>query len=61
MKLKFKNQIFQRYRKSAIDQFMKLIGHMDMFLNMSDIGALFKNNIKHIKEGEFEKVCFYHP
>ena len=49
-----KNQIFQRYRKSAIDQFMKLIGHMDMFLNMSDISTLFKNNIKRIKEGEFK-------
>ena len=49
-----KNQIFQRYRKSAIDQFMKLIGHMDMFLNMADISSLFKNNIKRIKEGEFK-------
>lgn len=51
-----REKILQRYKKSLIDQIMKLLGHSDLLFNFSEIGNIFQQNIEHISQGDIDKV-----
>ena len=51
-----KSHIIQMYKKSLIDQALKMIGHMDFLFNISEVSRVFEKNITHISQGEFDEV-----
>lgn len=47
------SHVFDNYRKSAMNQILKIIGHCDVLLNISQIGSLYERDIKHFQTGDF--------